>query len=173
MPASVSLLAKLRTECHMVLRQNCSVLQQNNARKEVKLSAVVICQPSPAENTENLGDDQTNWFRSGHRWKWTDIHHSVDLALGDDLWSAALRSNTAFMSKELSEKWSHPSQCWGRTTPEQSLQLHPEKITEMSWVKPSPSFSDKKQSCKALSASENIFSSCFMEVLEIPHEPNL
>lgn len=148
------------------------VLQQNEVRKEVNTSAVVLWQSSTAENPANLRDDQTNWFRPGRRWLWKDVHSSLDLDLGDDLWSAALKSKRAFMPKDLSEKQSHTSQCWGRTTLEQNLQLHAENITEITWVKPSPSFSGKNILSRPC-VSENTTLSHFIELLEIPHQPNL
>lgn len=60
--------------------QNYSVFY-NRKMPERKLNLLQLScdNPPTAENPANLGDDQTNWFRSGHRWKQKDIHHSVDL----------------------------------------------------------------------------------------------
>lgn len=60
--------------------QNYSVFY-NRKMPERKLNLLQLScdNPPTAENPATLGDDQTNWFRSGHRWKQKDIHHSMDL----------------------------------------------------------------------------------------------
>lgn len=99
-------------------------------------------------------------------------HPLCGFDLEDDLWPVVLKSNRAFMSKELSGKWSHTLHI-SVLRQEQSLQLHTEQVTEMSWVKPIPSFSGKKLFFQGPSARENISSSCFIKLCEILHQPYL